>query len=62
MDFYILGNHFNLHMDLFLLIGASSLIYWYLHRNDTPNHPKLFWTLIFGWLYILYYVCEKKNL
>lgn len=50
-------------MDLILLlIGASSLVYWYSHRNDVPNHPKLFWTLLFGWLYILYYVCEKKNL
>jgi hypothetical protein len=47
---------------IFLLIGASSLIYWCLHRYDTPTHPKLFWTLIFGWMYILYYVCEKKNL
>ena len=52
-----------INMDLiFFLIGASSLIYWFSHRNDEPTHPKLFWTLIFGWLYILYYVCEKKNL
>ena len=52
-----------INMDLiFFLIGASSLIYWFSHRNDEPTHPKLFWTLMFGWLYILYYVCEKKNL
>ena len=52
-----------INMDLiFFLIGASSLIYWFSHRNDEPTHPKLFWTLIFGWLYILYYVCDKKGL
>ena len=52
-----------INMDLiFFLIGASSLIYWFLHRNDEPTHPKLFWTLMFGWLYILYYVCDKKGL
>ena len=52
-----------INMDLIcFLIGASSLIYWFLHRNDEPTHPKLFWTLIFGWLYILYYVCDKKGL
>ena len=52
-----------INMDLiFFLIGASSLIYWFSHRNDEPTHPKLFWTLIFGWLYILYYVCNKKGL
>ena len=52
-----------INMDLiFFLIGASSLIYWFSHRNDEPTHPKLFWTLMFGWLYILYYVCDKKGL
>ena len=52
-----------INMDLiFFLIGASSLIYWFSHRNDEPTHPKLFWTLIFEWLYILYYVCDKKGL
>ena len=52
-----------INMDLIsFLIGASSLIYWFSHRNDEPTHPKLFWTLIFGWLYILYYVCDKKGL
>ena len=56
-----LKNTINMNL-IFFLIGASSLIYWFLHRNDEPTHPKLFWTLIFGWLYILYYVCEKKNL
>jgi hypothetical protein len=60
--FYIsLKNKFTMEL-IFLLIGASSLVYWYSHRNDEPTHPKLFWTLIFGWLYILYYVCDKKNL
>ena len=56
-----LKNTINMNL-IFFLIGASSLIYWDLHRNDEPTHPKLFWTLIFGWFYILYYVCEKKNL
>ena len=56
-----LKNTINMNL-IFFLIGASSLIYWFLHLNDEPTHPKLFWTLIFGWLYILYYVCEKKNL
>ena len=56
-----LKNTINMNL-IFFLIGASSLIYWFSHRNDEPTHPKLFWTLIFGWLYILYYVCEKKNL
>jgi len=48
-------------MDFLFLIGATSLIYWFIHRNDTPTHPKLFWTLIFGWFYILYYVCKKND-
>ena len=56
-----LKNTINMNL-IFFLIGASSLIYWFLHRNDEPTHPKLFWTLIFGWLYILYYVCDKKGL
>ena len=56
-----LKNTINMNL-IFFLIGASSLIYWFLHQNDEPTHPKLFWTLIFWWLYILYYVCEKKNL
>ena len=46
----------------FLLIGASSLVYWFMHRNDTPTHPKLFWTLLFGWFYLLYYIlCCNRN-
>ena len=49
-------------MELLWIIGALSLVYWFVHRNDTPTHPKLFWTLLFGWLYILYYVCNKKDL
>ena len=62
LNFYNnLKNTINMNL-IFFLIGASSLIYWFLHLNDEPTHPKLFWTLIFGWLYILYYVCEKKNL
>ena len=56
-----LKNTINMNL-IFFLIGASSLIYWFSHRNDEPTHPKLFWTLIFGWLYILYYVCDKKGL
>ena len=56
-----LKNTINMNL-IFFLIGASSLIYWYYHREDEPTHPKLFWTLIFGWLYILYYVCDKKGL
>lgn len=56
-----LKNTINMNL-IFSLIGASSLIYWFSHRNDEPTHPKLFWTLIFGWLYILYYVCDKKGL
>ena len=47
---------------LIFLIGISPLVYWYSNRNDYPTHPKLFWTLLFGWLYIFYYICEKKNL
>ena len=62
LNFYNnLKNTINMNL-IFFLIGASSLIYWFLHLNDDPTHPKLFWTLIFGWLYIFYYVCEKKNL
>ena len=56
-----LKNTINMNL-IFFLIGASSLIYWFSHRNDDPTHPKLFWTLIFGWLYILYYVCDQKGL
>jgi len=60
-DYIIFLKEYYTHL-IFLFIVVSSLIYWYSHRNDESTHPKLFWTLIFGWMYILYYVCDKKNL
>ena len=36
---------------------------WNKWREENPNNPpKLFWTLIFGWIYLLYYYCNKKSI
>lgn len=40
-----------------------TLCVWREWRDDNPNNPpKLFWTLLFGLLYLLYYWCDKKGL
>lgn len=48
---------------IYLVIYIATLFVWLKWRNENPNNPpKLFWTLIFGWIYLLYYWCNEKNL
>lgn len=60
LDYIIMGR-LSMLLITFLVISFP-LIYWWVHHKDKPTHPKLFWTLLFGWIYTLYYVCEKKDL
>ena len=48
---------------IFVIISIITLYVWNKWRKENPNNPpKLFWTLIFGWIYLLYYYCDKKNI
>ena len=50
-------------MDLIIIISiVLQLVVWNKWKNENPNNPpKLFWTLLFGWLYLLYYYLNKKG-
>ena len=45
---------------LYVLIEISAILYYYYHRKD-EIHPKIFFVLIFNWLYLSYFICEKKK-
>ena len=48
---------------IYIFIFIITLCVWNKWREENPNNPpKLFWTLIFGWIYLLYYYCDKKNI
>jgi TonB family protein len=48
-------------MDIIIvIIFIITLCVWSKWRNENPaNPPKLFWTLMLGWVYLLYYWCNK---
>ena len=46
-----------------LVILIATWYVWYKWKNEYPeNPPKAFWTFLFGWIYLLYYWCNKKGI